>query len=142
MWVEADTNVSGGGADPPIHHWKAVFKDEFGIDTELMWLPDVFGYSGAVPQIMRRDAESSGSARKRFSGRTTGAIHSRTISSGGRGLTGRILSYLHNDYNSFTHPQAIMSRWRERVQKDAVHNARLVPFGHGDGGNDSTARAS
>ena len=29
------------------------FKEEFGIDSKILWLPDVFGYSGALPQIMK-----------------------------------------------------------------------------------------
>lgn len=135
MWVEADTNVSGGEAlIRQFIKGKQFFKDEFGIDTELMWLPDVFGYSGAVPQIMKGCGIKWFSTQKIFWTYNGGDPFPYNIF-WWQGIDGtKILSYLHNDYNSFTHPQAIMSRWRERVQKDAVHNARLVPFGHGDGG--------
>ena len=34
-------------------HGKRFFRDEFGVESELLWLPDVFGYSGSLPQIMR-----------------------------------------------------------------------------------------
>ena len=33
---------------------KNFYRDEFGVDVKNLWLPDVFGYSAAVPQIMRR----------------------------------------------------------------------------------------
>ena len=53
-WVEPDTNISGGEAlIRQFIHGKRFYKDEFGVDCELLWLPDVFGYSGALPQIMR-----------------------------------------------------------------------------------------
>ena len=56
-----------------------------------------------------------------------------------QGIDGtKMLSYLHNDYNSQTFPNAIFARWRERVQKDSIHSGRLVPFGYGDGGGGPT----
>ena len=54
MWVEADTNISGGEAlVRQFLYGKRFFQEEFGVDCELLWLPDVFGYSGNMPQIMR-----------------------------------------------------------------------------------------
>lgn len=54
MWVEADTNISGGESlIRQFIHGKRFFKEEFGVESQLLWLPDVFGYSGALPQIMR-----------------------------------------------------------------------------------------
>ncbi|MBC7316930.1 MAG: alpha-mannosidase, partial [Chloroflexi bacterium] len=54
MWVEADTNISGGESlIRQFIHGKRFFKEEFGVTCELLWLPDVFGYSGNMPQIMR-----------------------------------------------------------------------------------------
>ena len=35
-------------------HGKRFFLDEFGVETEEVWLPDSFGYSAALPQIVRR----------------------------------------------------------------------------------------
>jgi alpha-mannosidase len=50
----------------------------------------------------------------------------------------RVLSYLHNDYNSETKPASVTQRWHERVQKDSTHKGRLMPFGWGDGGGGPT----
>ena len=55
MWVESDTNLtSGESLVRQFVHGKRFFKDEFGVDCRILWLPDVFGYSGALPQIMKR----------------------------------------------------------------------------------------
>jgi len=55
MWVEADCNIpSGESLVRQIVHGKRFYRDELGIETNDVWLPDVFGYSAALPQIMRR----------------------------------------------------------------------------------------
>lgn len=56
MWLEADCNLSSG--ESLIRHiiyGRKFFKDEFDTeDQEVLWLPDVFGYSVALPQIMKK----------------------------------------------------------------------------------------
>ena len=55
MWVEADNNVpSGESLVRQVLYGKKFFQDEFGIDVRNLWLPDVFGYSGALPQILQK----------------------------------------------------------------------------------------
>ena len=55
MWVEADCNIpSGESLVRQIVYGKRFYLDELGIETNDVWLPDVFGYSAALPQIMRR----------------------------------------------------------------------------------------
>ena len=55
MWVEADCNLtSGESLVRQFIYGKRFFKDEFGVDNRILWLPDVFGYSGALPQIMKQ----------------------------------------------------------------------------------------
>jgi len=55
MWVEADCNIpSGESLVRQIFYGKKFYRDELGIDTNDVWLPDVFGYSAALPQIMQR----------------------------------------------------------------------------------------
>ena len=54
MFVEADCNLTGGEA--LVRQFLAgirFFREEFGKDCEILWLPDVFGYSAALPQIMK-----------------------------------------------------------------------------------------
>jgi alpha-mannosidase len=55
MWVEPDCNLpSGESLVRQILHGKNFFMDEFGIETRDCWLPDVFGFSGALPQLLRK----------------------------------------------------------------------------------------
>ncbi len=54
MWVEADTNLSGGEAlIRQFLYGKRFWREEFGKGTRILWLPDVFGFSASLPQIMR-----------------------------------------------------------------------------------------
>ena len=55
MWVEPDTNVpSGESLVRQILLGNGYFEREFGMRSRVLWLPDVFGYSGALPQILSR----------------------------------------------------------------------------------------
>ncbi len=54
MWVEADCNLSSGEAlVRQLLLGIEFFRDEFGVSCEFLWLPDVFGYSWALPQILK-----------------------------------------------------------------------------------------
>ena len=55
MWLEADTNItSGESLIRQIMYGKKFMKEEFGVENHILWLPDVFGYSAALPQILRK----------------------------------------------------------------------------------------
>lgn len=55
MWVEADTNLASGEAlIRQIHYGKDFFCNEFGEEMKMCWLPDVFGYNGNLPQILKK----------------------------------------------------------------------------------------
>ena len=134
MWVEADTNVTGGESlIRQILHGKRFFRETFGVDSELLWLPDVFGYSGALPQIMRGCGLRYFSTQKIFWNLHGGETFPY-IDFTWEGIDGsEVRVHLHNDYNATTNPAQTIRRWRERVQKDDI-DARLFPFGWGDGG--------
>jgi alpha-mannosidase len=54
MWVESDCNIpSGESLVRQIVYGKRFYLEECGIETNDVWLPDVFGYSAALPQIMK-----------------------------------------------------------------------------------------
>lgn len=55
MFLEADCNLASGEAlVRQFLYGKRFFKQEFGVDNRILWLPDVFGYSAALPQIMKK----------------------------------------------------------------------------------------
>ena len=56
MWLESDSNLtSGESLIRQILYGKKFFNEEFGIkEQEILWLPDAFGFLGALPQIMKK----------------------------------------------------------------------------------------
>ena len=53
MWVEADCNLPSGEAlVRQLLQGKRFFMKEFGYETKILWLPDVFGYPGNLPQLI------------------------------------------------------------------------------------------
>ncbi|WP_214365093.1 alpha-mannosidase [Pseudonocardia sp. H11422] len=53
MWVEPDTNMPGGEAMArQFITGKRLFIEEFGVDPDVVWLPDSFGFSAALPQLV------------------------------------------------------------------------------------------
>ena len=53
VYVEPDTNIPSGESLIRQCIWgKTWFQKEFGYDTKMVWLPDCFGFSGQLPQIM------------------------------------------------------------------------------------------
>jgi alpha-mannosidase len=138
MWVEPDTNVpSGESLIRQFVHGKRFFQDEFGVDSKLMWLPDVFGYSGNLPQIMKGCGVDYFSTAKIFWAYYGGEPfpYNTFVWEGVDGS--EVLVHLTNDYNSRTNAASLIARWDGRVQKDGIAT-RLVPFGFGDGGGGPT----
>ena len=137
-WVEPDTNVtSGESLIRQLIHGKRFYREEFGVDCQMLWLPDVFGYSGALPQIMRGCGVKYFSTQKIFWAYHGGAPfpYNTFVWEGIDGS--EVLAHFHNDYNSETKPSVVIERWKERVQKDGF-STRLFPFGWGDGGGGPT----
>lgn len=134
MWVEADTNVSGGESlIRQILYGKQYYRERLGVESDILWLPDVFGYSGALPQIL------TGCGMKGF---TTQKI---TWAYGGGdpfpyntfwwvGIDGSAIpAHIFTDYNSQTRPGHLLDRWNTRLQKNGI-STMIMAFGWGDGG--------
>lgn len=55
MWLEPDCNLSSGESFVrQLIHGTTFFKKEFGTTCKVLFLPDVFGYSAALPQILKK----------------------------------------------------------------------------------------
>lgn len=137
-WVEPDTNISGGEAlIRQFVHGKRFYREAFDVDCEMLWLPDVFGYSGALPQIMRGCGVKYFSTQKIFWAYHGGDPFPYNTFTW-EGIDGsEVYVHLHNDYNARVNPDNVIRRWRDRVQKDGFAT-RLYPFGWGDGGGGPT----
>ncbi|MGV8907776.1 MAG: alpha-mannosidase [Propionicimonas sp.] len=138
MWVESDTNMPGSEAlARQFIHGKGFFLREFGYEPSDVWLPDSFGYSGALPQI----AVAAGSQyflTQKMSWNETNVLPHHTF--WWEGIDGtRIFTHLPpvDTYNSRL--AAFELAKAERQYAEQGHGTiSLVPFGYGDGGGGPT----
>ena len=138
MWVESDTNMPGGEAlARQFVLGKQFFLDEFGLETEEVWLPDSFGYSAALPQVMA----ASGSRwflTQKISWNQTNLMPHHTF--WWEGIDGtRIFTHFPpvDTYNSDLGGVDLARAERQYASSDAGTTS-LVPFGFGDGGGGPT----
>jgi len=134
MWVEPDTNMtSGESLVRQILHGKRFFKEELGVDSVVLWLPDTFGYSAALPQILKSCGVKYLVTQKIFWSYNEGdrfPYHYFTW----QGADGsQIDTFLPTSYTYRTDPKEICEAWNSRVHKRGL-GAFLFPFGYGDGG--------
>lgn len=134
MWVEPDTNMtSGESLIRQLVHGKRYYKEKLGVDSIVLWLPDTFGYSAALPQILKSCGVKYLVTQKIFWSYNEGdqfPYHYFTW----QGADGsEIVSFLPTSYTYCTHPHEICSTWKKRVQKRDL-DAFLLPYGYGDGG--------
>ncbi|MGC9521160.1 MAG: alpha-mannosidase [Anaerolineae bacterium] len=134
MWVEADTNVSGGEAlVRQLLEGKRFFKEEFGVDLDYLWLPDVFGYTAALPQILDKAGVTVFSTQKLSWSLINTFPHHSFHWQGIDGTT--VLTHMlpEETYNSPAAPRSVRTIERNYKDKDVSHHALMV-FGIGDGG--------
>jgi len=150
MWLEADCNLtSGESLVRQFLHGKNFFKREFGVDNVVLWLPDVFGYSAALPQVMKKSGIKYFMTIK-ISWNQFNTFPYDTFL--WRGIDGtEVLTHLvttpgaYQDieksrgtaYNGDMHPGAVIGAWKRYHQK-GINNDVLISFGHGDGGGGPT----
>ena len=55
LWVEMDTNITGGEAMVrQLLYGRAYYRKKFGKDSDVFFMPDSFGYTASLPQIMAK----------------------------------------------------------------------------------------
>jgi alpha-mannosidase len=138
MWVEADTNMPGSEAMArQFVHGKRYFMEKFGIDPREVWLPDSFGFSAALPQLIQL-AGSRWFLTQKISWNQTNQFPHHTF--WWEGLDGtRIFTHLPpvDTYNSELSGRELAHAVRNFRDK-GVATRSLVPFGYGDGGGGPT----
>ena len=134
MWVEPDTNMASGEAlIRQLVHGKRYYKDVLGVDSVILWLPDTFGYTAALPQILKGCGVKYLVTQKIFWSYNEGdqfPYHYFTW----QGMDGsEIVSFLPTSYTYKTDPKEINTVWKNRRQIRDL-DAFLLPYGYGDGG--------
>ena len=149
MWVEADCNISSGESlVRQIIHGKRFFREEFGVDNKIVWLPDVFGYSDALPQIFKKSGVDYFMTTKiswneynkmpydtfKWVGLDGSEVITHFITT--KGFKSVSTSF-NTTYNGYINASEVMGSWERYQQKD-INNEVLISFGYGDGGGGPT----
>ncbi|PGH52451.1 glycoside hydrolase family 38 C-terminal domain-containing protein [Streptomyces sp. Ru87] len=138
MWVESDTNMVGGEAMArQFLYGKKFFLDEFGIETKEVWLPDSFGYTAAMPQLVKLSG-SDWFLTQKISWSQTNKFPHHTF--WWEGIDGtRVFTHFPpvDTYNSNL-GGAEMAHAARNYQEKGRGTRSLAPFGYGDGGGGPT----
>ncbi|MGI5893900.1 MAG: glycoside hydrolase family 38 C-terminal domain-containing protein [Candidatus Merdivicinus sp.] len=149
MWLEADCNlISGESMVRQFLHGKKFFRDEFGKDNKILWLPDVFGYSAALPQILHGCGidyfMTTKIAWNQFNKLPMDTFWWKGID-GSEVFTHLITTQdahqpkdsHYTTYNGFLNATSVIRAW-ERYQQKEFANDVLLSCGYGDGGGGTT----
>ncbi len=134
MWVEPDTNIPGGESlVRQILYGKQFFQTEFNQDPNLMWLPDSFGFNGALPQILKKSGIDFFLTIKLSWNLFDQYPHHTFMWKGIDGSA--VLAHMppEGTYNSSAAPRAIVTT-EANYRDKGVSDTCLVVFGIGDGG--------
>ena len=134
MWVEPDANVpSGESLVRQILYGKRFYREEFGINVTNLWMPDVFGYSGSLPQILRNAGVDTFLTQKLSWSLFNQHPHHTFHWQGIDGSTVLVHMPPESTYNSSAAPRAVAKAEHDYLDKD-VSDECLLLFGIGDGG--------
>ncbi|QFY63978.1 alpha-mannosidase (plasmid) [Rhizobium grahamii] len=140
MWVEPDTNMpTGESLARQILYGQRYFEKTFGTRHRVCWLPDCFGFSGALPQLLRQGGMDSFFTIK-VNWSETNKFPSDLF--WWEGLDGsRVLTHTFDNpmqgYNGFVRADCFVPTWRNFKNKDK-HDTTLLAVGYGDGGGGVT----
>jgi alpha-mannosidase len=152
MWVEADCNLSGPESlARQFLLGRSFFEKHFGADVEtpVLWLPDVFGYAWALPQLIKQAG-----MEYFFTIKIGWSQYNRLPydSFWWQGIDGtRVLTHFSttpdegehaSTYNANATPQQLLGTWTNFRQKDLGRGNKTPPllmaYGFGDGGGGPT----
>lgn len=149
MWIEADCNlISGESMVRQFLYGDKFFREEFGKRSNCLWLPDVFGYSWAMPQVLRQCGIDTFMTTK-ISWNEYNKIPHDTFR--WRGIDGtEILThfvtvpnednpdyYTYFSYNGFVEPAYVHGTW-DNYKDKGLNQDLLMAYGYGDGGGGPT----
>ncbi|MBN8712016.1 MAG: alpha-mannosidase [Verrucomicrobia bacterium] len=134
MWVEVDCNLaSGESLIRQILYGKKFFREEFGVETRDAWVPDVFGYSAAMPQILKGCGIDAFVTQKISWSQFNRFPHQTFLWEGLDGT--RIFTHFPpaDTYLGIMNPRELMFNLTN-FQEHGRASRSLYIYGHGDGG--------
>lgn len=138
MWVEPDINMPGGEAMArQFVAGKRFFLEEFGVDTQEVWVPDTFGYSAALPQIIAASGSRWFVTQKISWNQTNQMPHHTFLWEGIDGT--RVLTHFPSADTYISELSGAELAHAERSFREVGKSTvSLIPFGWGDGGGGPT----
>ncbi|MGM0125917.1 alpha-mannosidase [Enterococcus sp. AZ194] len=148
MWLEADCNIPSGEAlVRQIMLGKKFISEEFNQQSKYLWLPDVFGYSWALPQILKKSGITTFMTTKiswnqynqmphdtfKWRGIDGTEILTHFITTPEPGRLGDPSFYTRYTYNGFLQPNIIKGIYDNYHDKE-LNQELLLAYGYGDGG--------
>lgn len=148
MWLEADCNIpSGESLVRQLLMCTRFLRDEFGVECHYLWLPDVFGYSWALPQILKKSGIDTFMTTK-ISWNQYNRMPHDTFK--WRGMDGsEILTHFITTtdedeewsetytYNGHILPKTVKGSW-DVYRDKSMNQELLLSYGYGDGGGGVT----
>ncbi len=131
MWVEPDCNIpSGESFVRQVLEAQLWTEEHFGYRGDTLWLPDVFGYSAALPQILQQGGIEFFITTKMDWNDTTRFPYDSFV---WKGIDGSSVVSNLDLHDTWIDPQGLSRAWNWVQHKD-VDDRRHVAYGHGDGG--------
>lgn len=140
MWVEPDTNMpTGESLTRQILYGQRYFEKQFGTRHKVCWLPDCFGFSGALPQLLKQGGMESFFTIKVNWSENNQFPHDIFW---WEGLDGsRVLAHTFDNpmegYNGSVRPDCHVPTW-QNFRGKTKHDETLLAVGYGDGGGGVT----
>ncbi len=139
VWVECDCNVTSGESMVRQFLWGQRFtRKHFNYTSNCFWLPDTFGYSAAIPQIMKGCGVDYFLTTK-IDWNDTNRFPYDTFY--WKGIDGTKVFTHFNRIPAWPSPEdmheAVTGDWNKgyhTISERSVTRKRIAAFGHGDGG--------
>lgn len=141
MWVEPDLNMpSGESISRQLLYGQRYFRSTFGQTSSVCWLPDCFGFTPGLPQLLRLAGIDSFFTHKMNWSESNPFPYDLFWWEGLDGT--KVLAHGFNNpdmgYNGRLGPLALAGTWRNFRGKQ-FHPETLLTIGYGDGAGGPTA---
>ncbi len=134
FWVESDLNIpSLESLIRQIYYGRQFTKHYFNKDINFVWEPDVFGLSGALPQILIKSGVRFICSQKLSQNKINPFPYHSFKWEGIDGSMVMVHHFPEETYDSRMRPASVLKLFHQYKEKDTIPHALMV-FGIGDGG--------